>query len=384
MEDQLRALFYDPATGLASASALFKRAKEAGLKVTLKQVKEFVKAQEVAQTFVRRKVKAHYPLVANHPFVRIQMDLADVSNLSRWNKGIKFIFLAIDVYTRYVLSAIPLRSKGNAEVFSAFQQMVEQVQERIGFAPAQVDSDQEASFMSLNMKAYCKKHLITQKFLPVADYKGTAVVDRLIRSVRELMNRYMVAYNTKTYLDALPQLIDNINSRVNQGIRTAPNKAIVDPDFQNKREELIRKQIERATATAVKGDYQGFEIGDKVRVLLRKTAFEKGTLQKWSSTTHTVESFSNGLYHVSGRVNGYKPYELLRVGAVQYLPVADPVAVAVVADEARAEQVDRRVSRRVAKEGIKRNDAPPPTDEEKSERAIRGRKPVNRPFMIGQ
>ena len=133
--EELRALFYDPSKGLASATALYRRAKEAGLSVTKQQVKDFVKAQEVAQVFVRRRVKEHFPLVAYRPYGRLQIDLCDVSNLSRWNKGTKSLFLAIDVFTRFAF-CVPLKSKGNQEVLNAFKSIVDEIKTKTdGFAP---------------------------------------------------------------------------------------------------------------------------------------------------------------------------------------------------------------------------------------------------------
>lgn len=382
-EQQLRALYYDPSTGFASASALYKRAKQQGLKVSLAKVKDWMKVQETSQVFHRRTVKAHYPLISYSPFTRIQIDLADVSQLSRWNGGVKFLFCAIDVFTRFAF-VLPLKSKGDAEVLAAWKAIVEQIVTRTGFPPSQLDSDQESSFMSRNFKAYCEELLISQKLLPIDDMKGTAVVERFIRTVRELLNRYMVAYNTKSYRAVLPALVENYNTRINQGIRTTPEDATTDPKYEDRYWGLISGRVARASSAAEQGEYQGLKVGDKVRVLLRKKAFEKGTAQKWSSTTHTVESFEDGLYQVTGRVAGYKPYELQVVREVQHLPVAAPAAVAALAEEAKEEEVDRRVTRRIGLEGIPRNDRPGLTDEERSLRAIR-RRPVDRgPYLSYQ
>ena len=132
--------------------------------------------------------------------------------------------------------------------------------------------------------------------------------------------------------------------------------------------------IEGRVSKAQSSTEPALKVGDKVRVLLRKKIFDKGTDQKWSSTTHTVEAFEGGLYHVSGRVAGYKAYDLLQVDKVEHLPQATPEAVQAIAQEAKEEEVDQRITRRIAKEGVERNERPAPTDEEKSERAIRGRK----------
>jgi len=50
-------------------------------------------------------------------------------------------------------------------------------------------------------------------------------------------------------------------------------------------------------------------------------------------------------------------------------------------EERKEQQIEKRVTRRIAKEGVDKN-TKVTTDEEKTERAIRGRKPVNRPFML--
>ena len=354
--EALRELYYSPSTGLASATALYQRAKAAGLQVTKAQVSSFVKEQETDQVFLRRKVKTHFPLVAHRLYGRLQLDLADISTLSRWNQGTHFLFCCIDVYSRFAW-VLPLKSKGNAAVLGAFKTIIKQIKALDHFPPSQVDSDREASMMSRDYQAYCADNLITQKFLAVEDYKGTAVVDRFIRTLRELLNRYMVAHNTKSYLPALQDLVQNYNTRTNQGIRSTPVNALNDPNHETRYRGLVSKQIMKAKLAATKGDYQGHKVGDRVRVLLRKTFFEKGTTKNWSSSIHTVESFRDGVYFATGRVGGYKVYELQAVRAVQYLPVANPEAVAAVEAEAKEDEIDRRIDRRVQREGIER--APP-------------------------
>ena len=212
-QDSLRELYYDPATGPASAAALCQRAKAAGVKVMQAQVREFVKSQEVSQVFKRRSVRKHFPLIAYRPIGRVQIDLTDLQNLAHWNSSTKFLCLAIDVYTRWIWIR-PLRNKGNEQVLAAFSEIMEDIAERTGgFYPSQLDSDMEASFSSRDFTAYCEERTITQNFLSAADYKGTGVVDRATRSVRELLNRFLTAHNTRRYLDILPALAENMNSR---------------------------------------------------------------------------------------------------------------------------------------------------------------------------
>jgi transposase InsO family protein len=348
--EQLKELYYDPATGFGGVNKIYKRAKALGLNLSKAEVAKFIKSQETEQVFARRKVKHHFPLVAYAPFARIQIDLADVSQLSHWNKGIKFLFCALDVFTRKAF-VVPMKSKSDREVLTTFTGIVDQIKELRGFPPVELDSDQESSFRSRAFKAYCAENLIFRKFLPLDDYKGTAVVERFIRTIRELINRYLVAYSTKSYLDVLDKLVENYNTRVNQGIRTAPDQAMIDPTYEQKYWGLAQKQIKKASAAAEQGDYAGVQVGEKVRVLLRKQLFDKGTAQKWSTTTHLVESRKDGLYFVSGRVGGYKGYELQRVGDVGRLPQEEEV-VGILENEAKQVKAGKRMDRAMRKEGV--------------------------------
>jgi hypothetical protein len=348
--EELAALYYSPETGLSSADKIYERVKKLGLKLSKREVTDFIRKQESSQVFVRRKVKAYYPLISYSPFSRIQIDLADVSQLAHWNRGVKFLLCAIDVQTRFAF-IVPLKSKSETEVLMGFKGIIEEVMKIRGWPPVQIDHDLESSFLSRAFKSYCEENLIHQKLLAVADYKGTAMVDRLIRSFRELLNRYLVAYKTKSYLDVLDQLVDNYNTRINSGTGFTPQSAIDDPEFETRYWQLVEKKVRKAKGGADRGGWSEVKVGDKVRVLLRKKLFEKGTAQRWSGSTHTVEKFEDGVYHVSGRVGGYKAYELLGVGEVESVPVDEEQAQKV-EEEGRKVVAEKRLTRGMRKEGV--------------------------------
>src|ERR1700710_993185 len=110
--EALKELYNNPLTGFLSESKLYAKAISLGIKVTHNSVKEFLKQQEVSQVFHERKVKHYFPLQSQYPFQRIQIDLLDMSNETV--RGFKFIFVAIDVYTRYAF-CIPMKNKTEGE-----------------------------------------------------------------------------------------------------------------------------------------------------------------------------------------------------------------------------------------------------------------------------
>ena len=88
IEQKLRDIYYDPSTGFQSAERLYQKAKDDGLSISRRVVKEWLKTQD---TYTR-----HKPIVRKHKFQRtfvkdladqIQMDLVDMGKYKNQNKG---------------------------------------------------------------------------------------------------------------------------------------------------------------------------------------------------------------------------------------------------------------------------------------------------------
>ncbi len=103
-------------------------------------------------------------MIANYPFQRMKLDLLDLSNMNpKLNKGYKWLFNLVDVYTRYAI-CIPLKNKGDSECFQAFKKSLEGIRLKYFETPIQIDSDNESSFKSKRFKDYCIKNSIKQNF----------------------------------------------------------------------------------------------------------------------------------------------------------------------------------------------------------------------------
>ncbi len=82
IEQKLHDIYYDPGAGFQSAERLYQKAKDDGLDVSRRIVKEWLKTQD---TYMR-----HKPIVRKHKFQRtfvkdladqIQMDLVDMGKI---------------------------------------------------------------------------------------------------------------------------------------------------------------------------------------------------------------------------------------------------------------------------------------------------------------
>lgn len=375
MDEALKQLYYDPATGLGGAKSLYERARQKGLKVSLKEVKEWVAKQEVSQVFKKQKARASYPLTTLAPYSRIQIDLIDVSQLARQNSGVRFLLAVIDTFTRYAWVE-PLKSKAEAQVFPAMVRVMDDLMARNeGFPPMVIDSDKESAFIGRKFSEWAASLGITQHLLQNEDYRGTAHVDRFIRTLRELLQRYFTAHNTRRFLDVLPDLVKNYNTRYHRAIKSTPSQ----PDIAQVQKTQIAR---RRKADGDRVASHQFQIGDRVRVMLRRQTFQKGTEAGWSASVHKVKEFRNGLWYVEGRMSGYKAQELQPVGVVEHLrsdEVPREAALAAMEEEVEQDVADRRRDRGLRKEGL---DAAEAVSQARAPRAQRERRQVDSGFFL--
>ena len=104
-EQELRDIYYDPSEGYQSAERLYRKAKEKGLSVSRRMVREWLKTQD---TYTRYK-----PVVRKHKYRKtfvknladqMQMDLVDMGKYGNKNKGYRWILTAIEILSRFAFT----------------------------------------------------------------------------------------------------------------------------------------------------------------------------------------------------------------------------------------------------------------------------------------
>ena len=99
----------------------------------------------VINKFKRKKV------VINHIDEIHSCDLVDMSKYSRVNRGYKYIFTNIDIFSKYTWS-FPIKSKTIKEIKPCFQKIFKDRK------PKYIWSDQESSFFSREMLKFFEDH----------------------------------------------------------------------------------------------------------------------------------------------------------------------------------------------------------------------------------
>ncbi|MDR3571778.1 MAG: DDE-type integrase/transposase/recombinase [Candidatus Pacebacteria bacterium] len=354
----MKKLFYDTKTGLRSSS-LYSKAKAIDPTITRALVKEFLSKQNVTQVFKPRKIKRFYPLIATKPG-RIQIDLMDMSNEDTVkNKGRKWLFCAVDVFSRYAF-CFPQTSKSDMSYLESLKSLIKDCKE-VGIVPYQIDSDSESSFMSRQFKALLKANDITQNLVPVGDKHRVGIVERFNGTVRMFLNRYKTVYKTTDWLSVIPDFLTNYNTTVHSTLDgQTPKEAI---EGTGATSHMFNQTLDASEETYK----ERFSVGDKVRLRRKHALFEKRSTGVWTKTIHTVEEIKGSDIYVDDRVEPYRKENLLKVNESENVEVVDDRMGE--EEKSHTEQiVERRITRRMNKEGVEKQGES--TEEEKNERAL--------------
>jgi transposase InsO family protein len=301
--DAINDIYYNPQEGLQSLEKLYKKLQERGIRITYKQLREYLQNQDLNQIFTRRKVKAYFPLSSSAPFQRLQIDLLDMSNQAI--RGKRWIFVAVDVYTRYAF-AIPMRNKTEGECLPAFKMIIDKIIAINGFPPIQLDSDNESAFTGRKFVKYCQDNNINQNISDINDYRQKGVVERFNRTLRGYIGKYKTAISSD-WVEGLDQLLENYNNSYHSTLKKSPIDAIFNnAPYEKEAEEQYNEAKDKKYQTPL-------QMGDRVRIKIKRGVFDKEG-NPWSKTTHTIVDYRDNAYYVSDRKLPYKVYELLKIG----------------------------------------------------------------------
>ena len=220
----------------------------------------------VINKFERKKI------IVNHIDEIHSCDLVDMQKYSRVNKGYKYIFTNIDIFSKYAWS-FPLKTKTIKEIKSCFQKIFNERK------PKYIWGDQESAFFSKEMLQFFKDNNV-KIYYTHSDLKAV-IIERFNRSLRELMMKEFVKNNNTVWYNILPNLINTYNNRYHSTIKMKPK------NVNKLNEKHIKNTVYNYDITNKKPK---FKINDLVRISLkRRTLFDKPTGNiKWSEQIYKI------------------------------------------------------------------------------------------------
>lgn len=192
------------------------------------------------------------------------IDVAYMDKLAKYNYGVKYLLVAVDVLSRY-LRVEPMKTKSASDTKRAFQHMIHKV------SPRKVWSDKGTEFKG-EFKRFCESKGI-ETYSTHSETKS-AFAERYIRTLKNIIYKYLEKKWSYHYIKNLREFVDTINSRVNRAIGLAPKKVT-----QKHVPELISKVADQSFKLS---KIPKFKIGDSVRIAKENLPFKKGYKQNYT------------------------------------------------------------------------------------------------------
>jgi hypothetical protein len=186
-----------------SPKVIFELVKKKYPDIKFYQIQAFLKTQIPYQlTTEKHETKDSMGhIISYSPFSIVQIDLIDLSKYSydysqykhlkkvegvnkSYNKGYKYLFILIDVFSRYV-DAIMMKDKGNEECLNAIQIILNynKIQPKI------IMSDSESSFLSSKFIKFLESKNIKLKPVILNNHNALGIIDRFCRTIKSRLTK---------------------------------------------------------------------------------------------------------------------------------------------------------------------------------------------------
>ena len=246
-------------------------------------------------------MRGYNSYIAQEAYEEFQIDLFFINDLE--NQDFKIGVIMIDIFSKY-MSVIPIKTKQPKDILDAIKQGIKEM----GDKPVSIYSDDEGSFSSKEVQQYFIsqhiQHIVTRGHAPVAERAIRTIKDMLYKRIEkaepgaqwvEILNNALFTYNYKM---------------VNRITKLTPDKARDDKN-------LLTVKANLELHSNHKRKYPNIDVGDTVRIYMKKKNFQKERVPVWSEATYTVEeiteNFNQKFYHLSSKTKPFLRHEILKI-----------------------------------------------------------------------
>ena len=207
-------------------------------------------------------------------------DLVEMGRFSDWNKGIKYLLMVIDVFSKFGWIE-PLQNKKGETVAAAFEKIF-----KLGRQPRLLWTDKGKEFYDKNVNQLLSRKNI--KLYSTENEEKSSVVERFNRTIKQKMWKMFSANNNTVYFDKIDELLKNYNSSFHRSVQMSPVAASditnTHQVFANLYSDEIYKQVKKPK----------FRIGDKVRISkYKRKLFDKGFTPNWTEEIFVINQILN-------------------------------------------------------------------------------------------
>ena len=265
-----------------ASSTFVKQLKNEGIKITKKEIDDFLaKRVEQQQTTIQpNRKKLLGKIVAYRPLSLIQMDIFDMQNFARTNKGYKYILCIIDVFTRKVWT-YKMQLKNSKNVQDSFNDFLQKSGIKSN-TPSILMSDNDPTFTNESFQIILRENKIIHQPNIIDDHHALGLIDRFARTLKTIFTRlFLQPGNNDNWIDHIDKIVANYNNNGHTAIdNIKPNEAFLKKNLK----KIYNINYEKSLFNISVSD---IDVNDKVRIKL-KGKFRKGTDARYTDEVYTV------------------------------------------------------------------------------------------------
>ena len=184
-----------------------KKPKEGGIKNDIGENQQL--ANELHKPIIRKfKKRKVYSSFKDNIW---DVDLADMQLISKYNKGIRYLLCAIDLFSKYAF-VVSLKDKQGVTITNAFKSILDNSKRK----PNKVWTDQGSEFY----RNIFKKWLKDKDIIMYLTHKGKFVVaETFIRTLKNKIYKHMTAISKNVYFNDLDYIVDEYNNTYHKTIK---------------------------------------------------------------------------------------------------------------------------------------------------------------------
>lgn len=319
IKDVLEAAFNSSKFGRNGIHSFYSRVSSKFEGISRNAIKEFLESQKIYQVHKYLPRSTVQPIKTTKPLQMVQIDFIDMGKdggMLKANRNRRYILTVVDHFSRYLwaytapkrIQKSDKKKKNKQGIRSVLDALKEIFKER---TPKMIKADNE--FRAREIQQWADNNGIKLVYAPGYQPNVQGSVERHNRTLKSLIYRHMSLYNTKNWIDALPDLLYNHNHTKHSATGKTPHELLKNPSKELLKEvnKRLRKYRERMVRGTMKPYHRGkkrrypkknqdqdvLKKGDKVRVALNVEAkIRKANMQKrsaykpqWSSEIYEVE-----------------------------------------------------------------------------------------------
>jgi hypothetical protein len=252
--------------------------KKDGYNYTQKNITEYLNKKDENQILKPVKKSSTGHIVSYFPNEFWNIDIFDLSKFVKYNNGYKYIFCAIDIFSRHAYCE-PMKNKDETNVILSLNKILSESKS----LPTNIISDSDSSFLSNKFINFLDQKGINFNTVIVGDHKSLGVIDRFALTIKRIFAKLFIINKKSNWIDYLQKVVKTYNNTVHDSLNDlTPNEAEEKKNY----EKVLDLNIKKSKSNKMESDLKP---GDKVRILV-KTKLSRITDSNWSTEVYIVKS----------------------------------------------------------------------------------------------